>query len=94
MQMQESLRNAPEDFSKYGIFSIYRLKSPETWGGFTSSMLRVLTFGSLFIPLLGLIGGLIGIASASPIKRLQGKALLLIAVINIVWVLLLNMGVL
>ena len=83
--------NLPEEEKQnLNLFGVYKINSPEKYGGWSKGIAISLWILSFFIPIIGVFIGLSTFASNSEVKKIQGQCCISISVISFIggWLLL------
>ena len=83
--------NLPEEEKQnLNLMGVYKINSPEKYGGWSKGVAISLWVLSFFIPIIGVIIGLFAFTSNSDIKKIQGQCCISVSVISFIggWLIL------
>ena len=83
--------NLPEEEKQnLNLMGVYKINSPEKYGGWSKGVAISLWVLSFFIPIIGVIIGLFAFTSNSDIKKIQGQCCISVAIISFIggWLIL------
>ena len=79
-----------EEKQNLNLMGVYKINTPEKYGGWSKGVAISLWVLSFFIPIIGVIIGLFTFTSNSDIKKIQGKCCISVSVISFIggWLIL------
>ena len=68
----------PENWATYTVWNIWKLPKPDRFGGYSELTFKATAIlGGFLLPLVPLVVGIVAARSESPVKKLQGRSLML-----------------
>ena len=79
-----------EEKQNLNLMGVYKINSPEKYGGWSKGAAISLWVLSFFIPIIGVVIGLFTFTSNSDIKKIQGQCCISVAIISFIggWLIL------